>query len=467
MKKVFRTFCIIVLCLAVLGGLVACGQNTGKGYLIVHFSTGFDDVLVEDLVVDGKSPAVMPDDPIKSGYDFLGWYYDEAHTVPFSIGQEPLEITQDLTLYADWHKLGGGSYEPVDSNEREGGFLFALQGNTYALVGYDGEGKAIVVPAVYKGVAVTYIAKEAFVKGDFSSITIGKGVTKIEDGAFRSLPDLTELNVAEGNGHFVSEDGVLYSSGKTSLLRVPAKRTESLVLPASVKGIADYAFEDCSIELSFADDGDYIGIDSYDLAGFDGKVTIGKKIGVIRRHAFDRATCEVIFAPDCGISSFPMQSFAGYAGESLVVPGTVKTIEPYAFAECSATVDLSGTGLVTLGKNVFGRYAGETLVVPATVTEIEQYAFVGATCRVTFAFGSQYEEVADYAFADFGKAQREEDGQVTIKGEVVFSPSVKKVSQKAFVNAVAGVTFENARADVTFTGEIERFGGEMRFLRGE
>lgn len=50
--------------------------------------------------------------------------------------------------------------------------------------------------------------------------------------------------MADGNGKFSSEDGVLYDKAKTELLLYPmAKLDKSLVIPDSVTSIASYAFK--------------------------------------------------------------------------------------------------------------------------------------------------------------------------------------------------------------------------------
>ena len=239
MKKFIRAFIVAMLCLTVLVGLVSCGEEetTGKGYFVVKFSTGFDDVIVSDLIVDGKEPAVMPSDPIKTGYEFLGWYYDEAHTVPFSIGETPLDVTQDLTLYADWRKVGGRPASEEPAEQDEGGFLYEKHGQEYALVGYDGAETALVIPATYKDLPVTMIFAGAL-SGECTKITIGKNVKEIEGGALRGLKSLKEFAVDRENPYFVAEEGVLYVRNKTSVVCVPQKlEKESFVLPATVMGL--------------------------------------------------------------------------------------------------------------------------------------------------------------------------------------------------------------------------------------
>jgi uncharacterized repeat protein (TIGR02543 family) len=57
----------------------------------------------------------LPDNPIKAGDEFLGWYIDEACTMPFIKNQQ---ITSDMTLYAKWSSSEEFSYTVryVDEN---------------------------------------------------------------------------------------------------------------------------------------------------------------------------------------------------------------------------------------------------------------------------------------------------------------------------------------------------------------
>ena len=54
-------------------------------------------------IVPIHKKAQRPEDPTRDGYDFDGWYADEALTTPFDFDQE---ITQDTDVYAKWSVAG-------------------------------------------------------------------------------------------------------------------------------------------------------------------------------------------------------------------------------------------------------------------------------------------------------------------------------------------------------------------------
>ena len=59
-------------------------------------------------VINGKTIS-RPDDPVRDGYVFVGWYTDTAHTTPFMFDAQP--VTSNLTLYAYWLQKTPGSNE--------------------------------------------------------------------------------------------------------------------------------------------------------------------------------------------------------------------------------------------------------------------------------------------------------------------------------------------------------------------
>lgn len=62
-------------------------------------------------------PATKPDDPIKEGFDFGGWYTDAAFTTEYKF-TESEKVTQDMPLYAKWTKEAAKYYyySPADGS---------------------------------------------------------------------------------------------------------------------------------------------------------------------------------------------------------------------------------------------------------------------------------------------------------------------------------------------------------------
>ena len=79
-----------------------------------------------------------------------------------------------------------------------------------------------------------------------TSITIPNSVTSIGYGAFHCCTSLTSINVDSNNEKYMSDNGVLYTKDKKTLIQYPSKKegTEYLILQG-VESIGDYAFEGC------------------------------------------------------------------------------------------------------------------------------------------------------------------------------------------------------------------------------
>lgn len=76
-----------------------------------------------------------------------------------------------------------------------------------------------------------------------SEITIPASVTNIGDGIVKGCQNISKINVAEGNNHFVSEDGVLYTSNYDELLIFPVNyESNCYAVKDGTKTIAPYAF---------------------------------------------------------------------------------------------------------------------------------------------------------------------------------------------------------------------------------
>lgn len=100
---------------AVTGGTFDPGQPNGITLHTVTFnSNGGSDVPEQ---IRANAPATKPSEPTKDGYDFGGWYTDEAFTTEYKF-TESEKVTQDMPLYAKWTKEAAKYYyySPADGS---------------------------------------------------------------------------------------------------------------------------------------------------------------------------------------------------------------------------------------------------------------------------------------------------------------------------------------------------------------
>lgn len=72
-------------------------KNGVSGAWTVTFNTDGGSTVAEQI--RANAPATKPSEPTKDGYDFGGWYTDEACTAAYDFTQP---VTDNITLYAKW-----------------------------------------------------------------------------------------------------------------------------------------------------------------------------------------------------------------------------------------------------------------------------------------------------------------------------------------------------------------------------
>lgn len=191
--------------------------------------------------------------------------------------------------------------------------------------------KSIIIPA-----SVKTIGTSAFTKcSKLTSVVIPEGVTSLGDevfsynkqlpsimlpaslttmgkNVFNNCPSLKNISVTQGNTLYASENGVVYSADKTTVVKYPeGKKDTDFTVPASVKNIGDYAFANNSSIQS---------------------VKLPEGVKVLGNYAFSKST---------GLTSLDL-------GNSL------ESIGDLAFWNCSRLETLSiPTSLHSIGRNAF------------------------------------------------------------------------------------------------------------------
>ncbi|HEY8445051.1 MAG TPA: InlB B-repeat-containing protein [Bacilli bacterium] len=91
--KIKKTLIIILLFLVVfLGG---CNKNQ---YTITFETNGGTEI--QEYILDEDEEFTLPDEPIRNGYDFGGWFLDNEFNTPFN---PTTKIKNNIVLYAKWN----------------------------------------------------------------------------------------------------------------------------------------------------------------------------------------------------------------------------------------------------------------------------------------------------------------------------------------------------------------------------
>ena len=231
------------------------------------------------------------------------------------------------------------------------------------------------------------LMSNAFYNTGLEALHIPANVTYIGEYCFIALDQLTAYTVDENNPNYKAVDGLLLSKSGRKLIAVPAGRTGSLTVPASVEEIGYGAFEESKLsEVLFHEDANILtfGYRAFFKAENITTITIPKSVVSIDYYAF--AYCEnlkeVVFAEGNQLKGIYEGAFCGDINlESITVPDTIVEISEFAFYGCSKITQIP----VADTQNLKGIYdyafaytgIGGKVVMPETLLDIGDYTFLG------------------------------------------------------------------------------------------
>lgn len=260
-------------------------------------------------------------------------------------------------------------------------------GNSLTAIGDYAFSDCKKLESVTFGSALETIGERAFASAKISSLVLPATVRTIGDWAFYNNP-LTAITFNDG----------LQSIGSRAFYGVSV---QTLNIPNSVTELGSYAFSGCkSLET----------------------VTIGTGVTKISDYTFN--TCSALTQISCpsvteiGASAFkgcssltdiPLNDkitslgnyvFSGCSAiESLVIPNSVTSIGSYAFEKCTKLTSATlGTGISSIPDYMFSSCSALTSVVlPENITGIGKYAFQ-STAFTELPLTASITEIKDYAF---------------------------------------------------------------------
>ncbi len=230
------------------------------------------------------------------------------------------------------------------------------------------------------------------------NITIQNSVTSIGNFAFCMCTSLTSINVDSNNEKYMSDNGVLYTKDKKTLIQYPSKKekTEYIILQGTTS-IGNYAFHYCTnlTNITIPNSVTSIGDDAFYICTNLINITIPNSVTSIGYRAFYLCkSLTNITIPD-GVISIKNQTF--YCCESLtrlIIPSSVISIGDYAFHYCTNLTNITIPNSVTsIGDNAF--YGCENLInitIPNSVTSIGNDVFNGCISLTSINVDSNNEK---------------------------------------------------------------------------
>lgn len=332
-----------------------------------------------------------------------------------------------------------------------------IEGESYTVVGIDDMafmGCAKLTSVIFPSTLKT-IGDYAFAETAVKSVVLPNGVSTLGNYAFNKCASLATVSLGNSltaiGDYAFSDCKKLESVTFGSALETIGERAfasakiSSLVLPAAVRTIGDWAFYNNPLTaITFNDGLQSIGsrafygvsvqtlnipnsvteLDSYAFSGCKSleTVTIGTGVTKISDYTFN--TCSALTQISCpsvteiGASAFkgcssltdiPLNDkitslgnyvFSGCSAiESLVIPNSVTSIGSYAFEKCTKLTSATlGTGISSIPDYMFSSCSALTSVVlPENITGIGKYAFQ-STAFTELPLTASITEIKDYAF---------------------------------------------------------------------
>ena len=306
-----------------------------------------------------------------------------------------------------------------------------------------------------------------------ASVTIPTSVDTIGLYAL-TYSEITSITVTQGNTHYKSINGVLFTANGETLLVYPGGKAGSYVMPAGVKNIAggafsytvgltsltfsadvtsigDYAFSDSGVSAFIVDPGNttFSSVNGvlYDKnietlilypVGKSGSYVIPASVITIGSRAFRYAShlTNVSFEAGSKLTSFGSESFAGTSLAGIAIPVSATSIGDRAFGSSSLTTITFGSGskLTTIGEEAFVNSALTSIEIPKNVTIIGVGAFSGTQhlSSLTFENESKLTSIGDFSFANSALTS------------ITIPKSVTQIYDSAFFNtrSLTAATFE-------------------------
>ncbi len=461
---------------------------TPKTYTVkyVYGSQNAEDGKVETgKVTYGQDYTLVSPVAQDKAYAFVGWFSDPLgqetqYTNDRGESFSPWELTDDITLYADWAAVL--DFVPYE-----------VEGcNGYAVVGLQAGLKRVTrvtVPAIYKDKPIVYMAKGAFWGvPSLREINLPQSIQTIEtrNRAIFQCESLAEVNIypVEGleKGPYESESGVVierisyYDSngnrvytGKRQLEYYPEAHDTVFEIPASVDIIPDYvlcskpdAFYVCPIrELTIPAsvtqiiDGAFKGCTNLEKVIFkpgDEKLYIGneafKGCAALKRITIPARATELgsgLFGDCTSLESISVDSgnpnYASINGVLLSKDSTTLICFPAAKSDKNYTIP---QGVATIGAYAFSNSYIERVEIPSTVRAIGDYAFYNCFHEKQAVWGYDenwnYIELEPYEFL----------GGLL---EVTFAERVNDLTIGAYAFSQTAITEVSIPATVTLLGE--------------
>ena len=295
-------------------------------------------------------------------------------------------------------------YDKVETKIED--FMFEETINGYFITRYTYKAKSttrVVIPDTYLDKPIIGIKDGAFVYASgVEKVYISKNITTIEAGAFVNCNSIKSLEVSSENQYFSAKDGSLYSKSMDTFIFCPEAIT-SIIIPSSVKHLADRAFYRSSIKEIVLQDGlKTIGTECFsktkqltDLIMPDTVTSIGESVFIYAAKIKNvKLSASLTTLPKLTFSLCPLI-------KEITVPGNIKVVDEQAITDNDYLEKVTfENGVESIGEwSVIRNTFLKEVVLPTTLKTIAANAFNSNDHLTTVTLPEGLTSIGDNAFA--------------------------------------------------------------------
>ncbi len=251
------------------------------------------------------------------------------------------------------------------------------------------------------------------------SLTIPASVTTLAPDAIQGCTGLTSLNVDPENPEYASNDNIIYSKDKTTLV-VAAGSLKNVNIPDGVTTIGKYAFSKSHLA----------------------SIAIPNSVTAIEASAFmDCSSLAAANLPEY-VTTIGQFAFSGCSSlTGVTLPNSVTSIGSYLFSDCTSLTAITfSSSLKSIEANMFDGCTGLTQIeIPNTITKIGNDAFNRCKNLASVTIPNSVTEIGDNAFSNCASLT-----------SITLPKSLKKIGKQSFYTS--GLTCAVIPASVTSIG---------------
>ena len=379
------------------GGLDFSGYFE-RNYPQVH-TYGADTLLVVPMVAPTK----------EGGYDFGGWYTDQACTNSSITYLDGNTYLNDITLYAKWTPI----------------FTYTTQDSGIKITGFNPEwgylSSNITIPSTIDDKMVISISSEtnnSFRRNALiESITLPDSISNIGNNTFQ---ESKIKNILLPNSIIQIPNAVFYDCSKLASITIPESVTiigekafqgcnglTSITIPPNVNAIYGNAFKMCrgltTVNFNASNCRLIQGILYPPFEGCDKLKTfnIGENVTIIPDNLCEGYSGLTKITISDSVTKIGFEAFMGCSGlTNIQIPNSITSISTRAFCDCTGLTNITIPNSVTyLGAEVFKGCNGLTnITIPDSLTIIRDSTFEGCSRLTSITIPDSVTSIGMQAF---------------------------------------------------------------------